>query len=199
MIYSLNGKLIHTEAELAVVECGGVGYACKTTFNTLQKIAGKETVFLYTYMSVREDAVELFGFADREELKCFKLLTSVSGVGPKAAISILSGMNTQQFALCVETADSKALTKMKGIGAKTAQRIILELKDKLAGETISVRGQTGAAAPVNIAGANISEAVTALEVLGYTEGEALSVLGKLDPSLSVEELIKKALIGLARL
>ena len=199
MIYSLNGKLIHTEAELAVVECGGVGYACKTTFNTLQKIAGKETVFLYTYMSVREDAVELFGFADKEELKCFRLLTSVSGVGPKAAVSILSGMNSQQFALCVATGDAKALTKMKGIGAKTAQRIILELKDKLAGETISVRGQTGAAAPVNVAGANIAEAVTALEVLGYTEGEALSVLSKLDPSLSVEELIKKALIGLARL
>ena len=198
MIYSLNGKLIHTEAELAVVECGGVGYACKTTFNTLQKIAGKETVFLYTYMSVREDAVELFGFADREELKCFRLLISVSGVGPKVALSILSGMNSQQFALCVATGDSKALTKMKGIGAKIAQRIILELKDKLAGETISVRGQTGAAAPINVAGANIAEAVTALEVLGYTEGEALSVLGKLDPALSVEELIKKALMSLAR-
>ena len=199
MIYSLNGKLIHTEAELAVVECGGVGYACKTTFNTLQSIAGKENVFLYTYMSVREDAAELFGFAEKEELKCFKLLISVNGVGPKAALSILSGMNTQQFALCVATSDPKALTKVKGIGAKTAQRIILELKDKLAGETISVRGQTGAAAPVNVTGANISEAVTALEVLGYTEGEALSVLGKLDPSLPVEELIKKALIGLARM
>ena len=199
MIYSLNGKLTHTEPELAVIECGGVGYACKTTFNTLQKIAGKETVFLYTYMSVREDAMELFGFAEKEELKCFKLLISVSGVGPKVALSILSGMNTQQFALCVATSDSKALTKIKGIGTKIAQRIILELKDKLAGETISVRGQTGAAAPINIAGANIGEAVTALEVLGYTEGEALSVLGKLDPSLPVEELIKKALIGLARM
>jgi Holliday junction DNA helicase RuvA len=198
MIYSLNGKLTHTEGELAVIECGGVGYACKTTFNTLQKIAGKENVFLYTYMSVREDAMELFGFAEKEELKCFKLLISVSGVGPKAALSILSGMNSQQFALCVATSDSKALTKIKGIGAKIAQRIILELKDKLAGETISVRGQTGAAAAVNVAGANISEAVTALEVLGYTEGEALSVLGKLDPALSVEELIKKALIGLAK-
>ena len=199
MIYSLNGKLIHTEPELAVVECGGVGYACKTTFSTLQKIAGKETVFLYTCMNVREDAMELFGFADKEELKCFKLLTSVTGVGPKMALSILSGMNTQQFALCVATGDSKSLTKLKGIGAKIAQRIILELKDKLAGETISVRGQTGAAAPVNVAGANISEAVTALEVLGYTEGEALSVLSKLDPSLPVEELIKRSLIGLARM
>jgi Holliday junction DNA helicase RuvA len=197
MIYSVNGKVIHTEAELAVVECGGVGYACKTTFNTLQKIAGEENVRLYTYLSVREDAAELYGFAEREELKCFKLLLTVSGVGPKAALSILSGMNTQQFALCVATGDSKALTKIKGIGAKTAQRIILELKDKLAGETISVRGQQNAVPTVS-AGSNIAEAVTALEVLGYTEGEALSVISKLDPSLPVEELIKKSLKGLAK-
>lgn len=199
MIYSVRGKLIHTEAELAVVECGGVGYACRTTFNTLQKIAGEDEVSLFTYLSVREDAMELYGFAEREELKCFKLLLSVSGVGPKAALSILSGMNTQRFALCVATGDSKSLTQVKGIGAKTAQRIILELKDKLAGETISVRGQgTAAAHSASVPGSNIAEAVTALEVLGYTEGEALAVLGKLDPSLPVEELIKKALIGLAR-
>jgi Holliday junction DNA helicase RuvA len=198
MIYSVSGKLIHTEPELAVVECGGVGYGCKTTFNTLQKIAGESEVMLYTCLSVREDAAELYGFADREELKCFRLLISVSGVGPKAALSILSGMNTQQFALCVATADSKALTKVKGIGAKTAQRIILELKDKLAGETISVRGQSAQPAAVSAAGSNIAEAVTALEVLGYTEGEALSVLSKLDPALPVEELIKKSLIGLAK-
>lgn len=199
MIYSVRGKLIHTEAELAVVECGGVGYACRTTFNTLQKIAGEDEVSLFTYLSVREDAMELYGFAEREELKCFKLLLSVSGVGPKAALSILSGMNTQRFALCVATGDSKSLTQVKGIGAKTAQRIILELKDKLAGETISVRGQGTAAAPsASVPGSNIAEAVTALEVLGYTEGEALAVLGKLDPSLPVEELIKKALIGLSR-
>lgn len=198
MIYSVSGKLIHTEPELAVVECGGVGYGCKTTFNTLQKIAGESEVMLYTCLSVREDAAELYGFADREELKCFRLLISVSGVGPKAALSILSGMNTQQFALCVATADSKALTKVKGIGAKTAQRIILELKDKLAGETISVRGQSAQPAAVSAAGSNIAEAVTALEVLGYTEGEALSVLSKLDPALPIEELIKKSLIGLAK-
>lgn len=198
MIYSLNGKLVHTEADLAVVECGGVGYACKTTFNTLQKIAGQDDVLLYTYLNVREDAVELFGFAQQEELKCFKLLISVNGVGPKAALSILSGMNTQQFALCVATNDSKALTKVKGIGSKTAQRIILELKDKLANETISVRNSSGTAVQNFTAGSNIAEAVTALEVLGYTEGEAMSVLGKLDPALSVEELIKKSLIALAR-
>lgn len=200
MIYSVTGKLIHTESELAVIECGGVGYACRTTFNTLQRLAGEEQATLYTYLSVREDAVELYGFAEREELKCFKLLISVSGVGPKAALSILSGMDTQRFALCVATGDTKSLTQIKGIGAKTAQRIVLELKDKLAGETISVRGTNGAAGgSAAVQGSNIAEAVIALMALGYTEAEALAVLGKLDPSLPVEELVKKALRGLAHL
>ena len=199
MIYSVSGKIIHTEPELAVIECAGVGYACKTTFSTLQKIAGKESVMLYTHLSVREDAVELYGFADKEELKCFKLLIGVSGVGPKAATSILSEMDSQRFALCVATGDSKALTKAKGIGAKTAQRIILELKDKLTGETISVRGGEKTAMPLTPAvGANIADALTALEVLGYTEGEAMSALSKLDPSLASEELIRMSLRALAK-
>lgn len=196
MIYSVTGKLVHTEEELAVVECGGVGYACKTTLSTLQKIAGDENVTLLTHMSVREDAVELFGFADSEELRAFKLLTSVSGVGPKAGLSILSAMNPQQFALAVATSDSKAFTHVKGIGKKTAERICLELKDKVAGETISVRGQ--AAVQIPSMGGNISEAVTALEVLGYSAAEVTGVISKLDPELPVEELIKKALIGLAK-
>lgn len=196
MIYSLNGKLIHTEADLAVVECGGVGYACKTTLSTLQKIAGEENVILLTYMSVREDAVELFGFADKEELRAFKLLISVSGVGPKAGLAILSAMNPQQFALAVATSDSKSFTQVKGIGKKTAERICLELKDKVAGETISVRGQTPI--PIPQIGGNIGEAVTALEVLGYSSAEAAGAVSQLDPDLPVEELIKKALIGLAR-
>ncbi|WP_124100869.1 Holliday junction branch migration protein RuvA [Ruminococcus sp. Marseille-P6503] len=196
MIYSLSGKLIHTEAELAVVECGGVGYACKTTLSTLQKIAGEEKVTLLTYMSVREDAVELFGFADKEELRAFKLLISVSGVGPKAGLAILSAMNPQQFALAVATSDSKSFTQVKGIGKKTAERICLELKDKVAGETISVRGQT--AVPVSVTGGNIGETITALEVLGYSSAEAAGAVSQLDPDLPVEELIKKALIGLAR-
>lgn len=198
MIYSVRGKLIHTENELAVVECGGVGYACKTTFYTLQKIAGSDEVMLYTYLAVREDAADLFGFSTKEELKCFKMLISVSGVGPKAAISILSSNSPSQFALAVATGDSKSLTKCKGIGAKTAQRIVLELKDKIAKEsTVSVRG-TADFVPAVPQGGAVDEAVTALVVLGYTEGEAMQVVSKLDPTLSVEELIKKALIGLAR-
>lgn len=196
MIYSVSGKLVHTEADLAVVECGGVGYACKTTLSTLQKIAGEESVTLLTHLNVREDAVELFGFADSEELRAFKLLISVSGIGPKAGLAILSAMNPQQFALAVATSDSKTFTQVKGIGKKTAERICLELKDKVAGETISVRGQAAISMPSM--GGNIGEAITALEVLGYSSAEAAGVISKLDPNLPVEELIKKALIGLAR-
>ena len=196
MIYSLSGKLVHTESDLAVIECAGVGYACKTTFSTLQQIAGKSEVKLYTHLAVKEDAVELFGFATKEELKSFRMLISVSGVGPKAGLAILSACTPSQFALA--TGDSKAFTKIKGIGTKIAQRIVLELKDKVAKEnTISVRGNAAQGFAVVPSGA-VEEAVTALVVLGYTEGEAMSVISKLDPNLSVEELIKKALIGLAK-
>ena len=128
MIYSLSGKLVHTESDLAVIECAGVGYACKTTFSTLQQIAGKSEVKLYTHLAVKEDAVELFGFATKEELKSFRMLISVSGVGPKAGLAILSACTPSQFALAVATGDSKAFTKIKGIGTKIAQRIVLELK-----------------------------------------------------------------------
>ena len=189
MIYSLSGKLVHTESDLAVIECAGVGYACKTTFSTLQQIAGKSEVKLYTHLAVKEDAVEL---------KSFRMLISVSGVGPKAGLAILSACTPSQFALAVATGDSKAFTKIKGIGTKIAQRIVLELKDKVAKEnTISVRGNAAQGFAAVPSGA-VEEAVTALVVLGYTEGEAMSVISKLDPNLSVEELIKKALIGLAK-
>lgn len=196
MIYSVSGKLIHTDAELAVVECGGVGYGCRTSLATLQKIAGKEEVTLLTHLSVREDGVDLFGFADAEELRAFRLLISISGVGPKVAISILSAMSPQQFALAVATGDSKSFSQVKGIGKKIAERICLELKDKVAGETISVRGQKAIAAPIG--GGSVGEAITALEVLGYSAAEAAGAISKLDPSLSVEELIKGALKSLAR-
>ena len=123
MIYSLSGKLVHTESDLAVIECAGVGYACKTTFSTLQQIAGKSEVKLYTHLAVKEDAVELFGFATKEELKSFRMLISVSGVGPKAGLAILSACTPSQFALAVATGDTKAFTKIKGIGTKIAQRV----------------------------------------------------------------------------
>ena len=197
MIYSVRGRVIATEPELVVVECAGVGYACRTSFNTIQKVTGQDEVMLFTHLAVRENDVELFGFATKEELNSFKMLITVSGVGPKAAVSILSALTPSQFALAVATGDYKALTKIKGIGTKIAQKIVLELKDKVAkGGNISVRGES--TQTIIPQGSNVDEAVTALVVLGYTEGEALSVISQLDPSLPVEELIKKALIGLAK-
>ncbi len=198
MIYSLTGKLALKELNFAVIECAGVGYGCRTSYNTVSQIGetGSE-VKLYTYMHVREDAVELFGFADLQELSCFKLLISVSGVGPKAAISILSDMTPEKFAFLVASGDSKGFTKTKGIGAKTAQRIVLELKDKISSDSLSASssGESESFRPSGADGAvsNVSEALEALMVLGYTQGEAASVLRKLDPALSTQDLIKETL------
>lgn len=198
MIYSVRGKLIRKEPNLAVVECAGVGYACRTTLNTLSRLdsIGSE-VFLLTYLYIREDAVELFGFASEQELNCFKMLISVSGVGPKAGLAILSDTSPEGFALNVATGDYKAFTKTKGIGPKLAQRVVLELKDKITNEqlTSSVTGDTDFKAVTE--GGNTSEAISALVVLGYSQAEAASVIAKLDPSLSVEELIKNALKKIA--
>ena len=149
MIYSVHGKLIAKEPAMAVVECGGVGYACRTTLHTLGQVGNLgETVLLYTAMSVREDAVELFGFSTQQELQCFQLLTSVSGVGPKAALSILSDLTPDQFLLTVASGDSKALTRAKGIGAKSAQRIVMELKDKIAGDATGLLSGTAGAGEI---------------------------------------------------
>lgn len=198
MIYSVRGKLIRKEPNLAVIECAGVGYACRTTLNTLSRLGsiGSEA-FLLTYLYIREDAVELFGFASEQELNCFKMLISVSGVGPKAGLAILSDTSPESFALNVATGDYKAFTKTKGIGPKLAQRVVLELKDKITNEqlTSSVTGNTDFKAVTD--GGNTSEAISALVVLGYSQAEAASVIAKLDPSLSVEELIKNALKKIA--
>ena len=193
MIYSVNGKLIHTEPSLAVIECGGVGYACRTTYSTLSKIGGiGSNVMLLTYLYVREDNVELFGFYDSQELNCFKMLLSVSGVGPKAGLAILSDTTPEKFALSIATGDSKAFTKTKGIGPKLAQRIVLELKDKITKEQISSDAAQIDFEPI-VSGGNTGEAVSALVVLGYTHSEAAMVISKLDGSLSVPELIRLAL------
>lgn len=198
MIYSLNGRLAVKELNFAVIECGGVGYGCRTSYNTIAQLGETgSSVVLYTHLYIREDMAELFGFATQQELSCFRLLISVSGVGPKAAISILSDVTPEQFAFLVASGDSKAFTRTKGIGAKTAQRIVLELKDKISSESIS-GAFTGASVPSSSAAgvsssASVSEALEALMVLGYSQGEASSVLGKLDPSLSTQELIKETL------
>lgn len=198
MIYSLHGILKVTDPNFVVVDVGGVGYGVKTTLTTVSTLppVGEE-VFLYTYLHVREDAMELYGFYDASELNCYKMLISVNGVGPKAALSILSDHTPEQFALCVASGDAKALTKSAGIGLKTAQRIVLELKDKVSKEQVA-DGVTGRrAAPAAVATGNAAEAISALVVLGYPQSEAAAVISSLDPSTSVEDMIKAGLKGLA--
>ncbi len=201
MIYSVRGTLIIKEAGLAVVECAGVGYGCRTTYNTLAALGNiGDEVMLYTHLQVREDGTELFGFYDKRELGCFKMLLGVSGVGPKAALSILSDIDPNNFALAVATGDFKQLTKVKGVGPKMAQRIVLELKDKLSKEQMTL-SRSAPAGPVNrafISDGAAAEAVDALLVLGYSQAEAENAVSQLDPSLSAEELIRLALKGLAK-
>lgn len=197
MIYSLNGRLAVKEINFVVVECGGVGYGCRTSYNTVSQIGdiGSE-VMLYTHLYIREDAAELFAFATQQELSCFRLLISVSGVGPKAAISVLSDVTPEKFAFLVASGDSKAFIRTKGIGAKTAQRIVLELKDKISSESLggAFTGSSVSSSPAGIPGSDsVSEALEALMVLGYSQGEAMAVLGKLDPALSTQDLIKETL------
>lgn len=192
MIYSVRGTLIAREPNLAVVECGGVGYACRTTFETLSHLGRVgEEVQLYTYLSVREDAVELFGFASRQELSCFQLLLSVTGVGAKLAVSLLSDIHYEQFALLVAAGDSKAVTKAKGVGPKLAQRIVLELRDKLSKESLPAQ-KTGAVS-ASAAEGSIGEALAALTVLGYEQSEVLPILAALGPERSSSELIRETL------
>ncbi len=201
MIYSITGTLVSAVLAdahfLAVVEAGGIGYAVKTTHTTMAKMPeiGSRVTF-YTYLYVREDALELFGFADLEELNCFKMLISISGVGPKAALSILSDMTPQKFALCVATGDSKGFTRSKGIGAKTAQRIVLELKDKITNEQVA-GGVTETVPDIGRISSNAGEAISALVVLGYAQSDAAAAVSKLDQNLSVEEIIKLGLKALA--
>ncbi len=198
MIASLRGKLIYTDATCAVVECGGVGYKCFVTKNTLYNLPQKnEEVFLHTYLAVREDAMDLYGFREIEELDAFKLVTSVNGVGAKVGLALLSEFTASQLTLYIASGDYKALTTASGVGPKLAQRIVLELKDKVgslqSGDTLVIKSIGNAT--VN---SNTKEAVSALVSLGYTQSEASLAVGKLDPALSTEDLIKQALKTLAR-
>lgn len=195
MIYSVQGELTYWEAGLAVVECGGVGYACRTTMNTLAKIRELDEVKLYTYLHVTENSLDLFGFADNAELGAFKQLISVSGVGPKAALSILSDITPTKLALCIASGDFKTLTKSPGIGAKIAQRIILELKDKVAKEQ-KINAKDLQSVSVS-SGDNFTEALTALQTLGFSPAQCGAALSGADPASSVEELIKYGLKNLA--
>ena len=198
MIYCVKGTIIHKTADSAVIDCGGVGYLCRTTLSTLSQIGRTgEAAMLYTYLHVREDNIELFGFATEQELNCFKMLISVSGVGPKAGLAILSDTNPEKFALTVATGDYKAFTKTKGVGPKLAQRVVLELKDKITKEQLSVGVPAEDIFEAVSEGSNTAEAISALVVLGYSQTEAASAVAKLDPSLAVEELIRQALKKMA--
>lgn len=198
MFYSLTGKLIYMEAGMVAVECGGVAFKCLTSMTTQKSLPaiGAE-VTLYTHLNVREDALDLFGFATKSEMECFKMLTSVSGVGPKVGLAILSEMTAERVALCVAASDSKSFTRASGVGPKLAQRIVLELRDKV--KALSVPGGKGdmPAAGVVSASRNAAEAVTALSVLGYDPADAAQVVAKFDSDLPVEELIRLSLRAMA--
>lgn len=197
MFYSLTGKVTVIEESFVVLECSGVAFQCMTTLNTITKIGrAGETATLYTHLNVREDALDLFGFYTREELSCFRELISVSGVGPKAALSILSLLSPDKLALCISSGDVKTITKAQGVGPKLAQRVVLELKGKISSQLSS----SSAVAADGIAAASSSgsaaEAIEALVMLGYSRSEATAGISKLDSSLPVEELVRLALKSL---
>lgn len=195
MFYYLSGTVTHIEPYLAVIDCGGVGYACRTTSYTLSALKKGDKGKLFTHLNVREDAMELYGFATQEELNLFQQLISVSGVGPKAALSILSASTPANLALSIITGDEKALTCAQGIGKKIAQRVILELKDKLAKGQIAPGGESYGGTGVTVIPENkSSEAAAALAVLGYSQGEIAAALKGIDvDALALEEIIKQAL------
>ena len=198
MFYSLTGNVVYTDETSVALSCSGVAFRCYTSFNTLCKIGSTgETVTLYTYLSVREDALDLFGFYDTAELDCFKILIGVSGVGPKAAIAILSRLTPDKLSQAVATGDGKAITAAQGVGPKIAQRIIVELKDKLAPFATGVSSVDFSSVSAVNSSSGGSDAVDALMALGYSRSEASLAVGKLDQSLPVDELIKQALMKLA--
>lgn len=198
MIYSLNGKLSHSEDGFFVVECAGVGYLCKASSTTLSCLPPVgNNVFVYTTMTYnQESGSDLYGFYEKSEQECFRMLTSISGIGPKAALAVLSEFTPDSFALAVASGDAKAITRAKGIGPKAAQRIILELRDKISNDSVS-KGFSAPAVSVGNIGGNAGEAIAAMVSLGYTNSEAASVIGKLDQSLAVDEMIKAALKAIA--
>ncbi len=193
MYYYISGKLILKQDNFAVIEAGGVGYKIYTSQNTLNALTQGADARLYTYLHVREDIFDLYGFFANEELSMFLQLLSVSGVGPKAALAVLSVLSPAQLALAVITNDSKALTKAQGVGAKMAQRIILELKDKLKNADIVPDGISQADFEADD---SRSEAISALMVLGYSQNDAKKAVSGIDPSLSTEEIVR---ISLAKL
>lgn len=200
MFYSLTGNVIFTDLNSVALECGGVGFRCLTSANTLRDVDVHEKTTLYTHLNVREDALDLFGFSTEYELEWFKLLIGVTGVGPKAALAILSELPPEKIALAVSAGDVKAITRAQGVGPKIAQRVILELKDKAKSALSSfgeVTSQADEVAEV-FGSSNTSEAVAALTMLGYSQSEAALAVSKVDASLTTDQIIRQCLKLLSR-
>lgn len=197
MIYHLSGELTELDGQSAVIDCGGVGYIARLTASAAGMLQGRigEQVLIYTYMAVREDAMELYGFSSKEELSCFKMLISVNGVGAKFGISVLSILSPDEFKNAVAAGDAKMISRAQGVGAKLAQKIIIELKDKIG--SIESVASSGPAAP--LASGVLSETVEALVSLGYSEREAEAAVRMVNPNgLEVEEVLRRALALLAK-
>ena len=192
MLYYVSGTVAVLEPGLAVIDCGGVGYGCRVTAYTAAQLKLNQNAKLYITESIREDAFDLYGFVSREEQRCYELLTTVNGVGPKAAMAILSA-GPQNFTLAVMTGDEKLLTAAQGVGKKLAQRIILELKDKMGGSSVELDFSAGvSAAPVQ-SGNNAALATAALQELGYSASEIHNALKGVDPNATTEEMVRFAL------
>ena len=193
MLYYVSGTVALLEPGLAVIDCGGVGYACRVTAYTAAQLKLGTQTRLYITESIREDAFDLYGFATREEQRCYELLTAVNGVGPKAALSILSSGGPQTFMLAVMTGDEKMLTAAQGVGKKIAQRIILELKDKLGGSGMELDFSAGPAPAAPQSGGSAALAHAALQELGYSPAEISAALKGVDPNASTEDMVRYAL------
>ena len=193
MLYYVSGPVAVLEPGLAVIDCGGVGYGCRVTAYTAAQLKLNQTAKLFITESIREDAFDLYGFISREEQRCYEMLTSVTGVGPKAAMAILSA-GPQNFTLAVMTGDEKLLTAAQGVGKKLAQRIILELKDKIGGASTELDFSAGPVVSAPAAqGNNAAMAHAALQELGYSAAEVQQALKGVDPKASTEEMIRYAL------
>ena len=193
MLYYVSGNVAILEPGLAVIDCGGVGYGCRVTAYTAAQLKLGTNARLFVTESIREDAFDLYGFISREEQRCYELLTGVNGVGPKAAMAILSAGGPQNFTLAVMTGDEKMLTAAQGVGKKIAQRIILELKDKIGGGSMELDFSTGAPAAAPQATGSLAMATAALQELGYSPAEINTALKGVDPKASTEEMVRYAL------
>ena len=201
MFYYVDGTVTVLKQGLAVIDCGGVGYACHASQNTIGKLKIGTRARLLTYLNVREDIFELYGFIDEEEQSCFEMMIGVSGVGPKAALSILSVAPPDQLALSIITGDEKMLMQAPGIGKKIAQRIVLELRDKMSKEQLETASASSPVAAAAVSGGvnHTQEAVAALMVLGYTQAEALHAMEGLDAAgMDAEEIIRQCLKKLVK-